>query len=404
VRFGERTDPLKEKAMPDYQFLIVGGGMTADAAVKGIRQIKSSESIGIISNDPHMPYNRPPLTKGLWKGEPFESIERRTPTENVEIHLSRTAVSLDPQRRTVKDDQGATYSYGKLLLATGGRVKRLPNDVEGILYYRTLDDYARLRTLCAEGQSFVVLGSGFIGSEIAAALALNDKSVTMIFPGDGIGSNMYPPRLSYFLNTYYRLKGVEILARDTAAQIERIGKRYRIVTAGGRTLEADGIVAGIGIEPNTDLAISAGLAVNNGIVVDEFMRTSQPHIYAAGDVANFFNPALDKRIRVEHEDNANAMGECAGNNMTGIGIAYKHLPFFYSDLFDLGYEAIGELDAKSEIVEDWKEEFKEGVVYYVNNDRVRGVLLWNRYGLVDEARRLIAEKGPIEGRSLRGRL
>jgi 3-phenylpropionate/trans-cinnamate dioxygenase ferredoxin reductase component len=390
--------------MPDYSYLIVGGGMTADAAVKGIRQLQSSSSIGIISNERHSPYNRPPLSKGLWKGESIDSIMRRRPNENVELHLGCTAVSLDGQRKTVTDDHGTVYTFDKLLLASGGTVRRLPFDVEGIIYYRTLDDYEKLRALCVPGKKFVVIGGGFIGSEIAAALAMNKQAVTMIFPGDGIGSNIYPPRLSYFLNTYFGARGVEILAHETPAAIERVGACYRVTTSGGKILDVDGVVAGIGITPNTTLAESAGLEIANGIVVDEFLRTSHPSIYAAGDAANFYNPALGKRIRVEHEDNANTMGEIAGNNMTGIGIAYKHLPFFYSDLFDLGYEAIGELDAKAAIIEDWSEEFKEGVIYYVNAGRVRGVLLWNKWGLVDEARRLIAEKGPIDTKMLRGRL
>ena len=387
--------------MPEYDYLIVGGGMTADAAVKGIRQMQAAETIGIIAREGHPPYNRPPLSKGLWKGDSVTSIFRRTEEKNVTMHLSCTAVSLDPERRIVTDNLGTTYTYGKLLLATGGKVKRLPFDAEGIIYYRTLDDFERLRALCAKGKSFAVIGGGFIGSEIAAALAMNDASVTMIFPGDGIGSNIYPPRLSYFLNTYFGARGVQILAHESAAAIERIDARYRVTTSRGTVLEVDAVVAGIGIEPNTDLAEAAGLEVNNGIVVDEFLRTSHPGIYAAGDAANFYSAALDKRIRVEHEDNAASMGETAGFNMTGIGVSYRHLPFFYSDLFDLGYEAIGELNAKHEIVEEWKEEFKEGVIYYLNASRVRGVLLWNTWGRVDEARRLIAEKGPFNAKTLR---
>lgn len=398
------TVKRETSAMPDYTYLIIGGGMTADAAVRGIRQIQTEESIGIISSESYLPYNRPPLTKGLWKGDPEDGIRRGTPQDNVEVHLSCTATELDIQRRTVTDNHGRTYSYGKLLLATGGKVRRLANDVPGVIYYRTLDDYHALRASSGEGKSVIVIGGGFIGSELAASLAMNKTSVTMIFPGEGIGSVMYPPRLTYFLNSYYRQKGIELLTQETVEAIESAGGRFRVKTSSGKTREADAVVAGLGIEPNTDLAQAAGLDIDNGIVVDEFLRTSQHGIYAAGDAANFYNPALEKRIRVEHEDNANTMGEIAGNNMTGIGIAYKHLPFFYSDLFDLGYEAIGELNAKLEVIEDWKTEFQEGVIYYVSQGRVRGVLLWNRWGLVDEARRLIAEKGPIESRSLYGRL
>src|SRR5205814_10698378 len=163
-------------------------------------------------------------------------------------------------------------------------------------------------------------------------------------------------------------------------------------------------LAGLGIVPGVELAEQAGLRVDNGIVVDEACRTSQIDIYAAGDVANFTNPALRARLRVEHEDNANTMGRTAGLNMAGRATPYHHLPFFYSDLFELGYEAVGDVDARLETVADWKEAFHEGVVYYMKDGRVRGVLLWNTWGQVDHARALIAEPGPFKPQGLKGRL
>jgi NADPH-dependent 2,4-dienoyl-CoA reductase/sulfur reductase-like enzyme len=390
--------------VPDYKYLIIGGGMTADAAVKGIRRTDPSGTVGIISSEPHLPYARPPLSKGLWKGEPLESIWRSTPTENLTMHLSRTAQRLDRGKKTVFDDGGTSYSYEKLLLAVGGRVRMLPYNVDGIIYFRTLDDYRDLKDLSDRGNRFVVIGGGFIGSEIAAALALNKKSVTMIFPEDGISSRAYPPALSQFLNTFYQSKGVTVLAKDGVAGIVHQGSEFLVTTTSGREVKTDGVVAGIGIQPNVELAQSAGLSIDNGIIVDEFLRTSDPDVYSAGDVANFHNPALDKRIRVEHEDNANVMGETAGRNMAGDPVTYHHLPFFYSDLFEFGYEGVGELDSRHEMVSDWKEEFREGVVYYLNVGRVRGVLLWNTWGQVDAARKLIAEKGPFTAESVRGRL
>jgi 3-phenylpropionate/trans-cinnamate dioxygenase ferredoxin reductase subunit len=178
----------------------------------------------------------------------------------------------------------------------------------------------------------------------------------------------------------------------------------RANASGERVLEADGVVAGIGIEPNVELARAAGLEVENGIVVDASLRTSHPDIFAAGDVASFANPALGVRLRVEHEDNANTMGRMAGRAMTRQSVSYDHLPFFYSDLFELGYEAVGEVDSRLETVADWKEPYREGVVYYLRDGRVRGVLLWNVWEQVDAARRLIAEPGPFRPEDLKGRL
>lgn len=163
-------------------------------------------------------------------------------------------------------------------------------------------------------------------------------------------------------------------------------------------------MAGIGTVPNTDLASAAGLSVENGIEVDERLRTSHPDVFAAGDVASFVAPALGKRIRVEHEDNAVTMGRAAGRSMAGDPSPYTHLPFFYSDLFEMGYEAVGELDPRGELVADWKEPLRKGVVYYLSAGRVRGVLLWNTWDQVDAARALIAQPGPFRAADLVGRL
>jgi NADPH-dependent 2,4-dienoyl-CoA reductase/sulfur reductase-like enzyme len=382
--------------MAEFKYLILGAGMTADAAVRGIRDIDPHGSIGLVGSEKDPPYDRPPLSKGLWKGKPIEKIWRRTEDFDVRLHLGRTVISFDAEKHRLVDEQGEVYSGDKLLLATGGTPRRLPFGGDHILYYRTLADYQRLAQLSANNQEFAVIGGGFIGSEIAAALAMNGKKVTMLFPGDGIGSLVFPHDLSQFLNGFYRDQGVEVLAGEliTGLEVER-GRRV-LYTQSGLRVAADGIVAGIGILPNIELAKQAGLQTGRGILVDENLVTSQPDIYAAGDVAEFFNPALGKRIRVEHEDNANTMGRIAGHNMAGASEPYHHLPFFYSDLFDLGYEAAGELDSRLATVADWEEPFKKGVVYYLNDERVRGVLLWNVWNKIASARQLIAEPGPFK--------
>jgi len=390
--------------MAHYTYLIVGGGMTGDAAVGGIREVDKSGSIGVISAERNPPYNRPPLSKGLWKGQSEEEIWRGTGDQGAELHLGRRASQLDVGDRRVTDDRGATYSFDTLLLATGGTPRRLPFGGDSIIYYRSYDDYRHLRELTERGRRFAVIGGGFIGSELAAALAMNGKSVVMLFPDEGIGARVFPPGLQRFLNDYYRDKGVDVRAGETAAALERKGAGSVLRTKSGEKFEVDGIVAGIGIEPNVDLAKAAGLRVENGVVVDEFLRTDRHEIFAAGDVASFYNPALGKRLRVEHEDNANTMGTAAGRNMAGKDQPYHHLPFFYSDLFDLGYEAVGDLDGRMQTVEDWKEPFREGVVYYLRDGRVRGVLLWNVWEQVDNARKLIAEPGPFRPQDLKGRL
>jgi NADPH-dependent 2,4-dienoyl-CoA reductase/sulfur reductase-like enzyme len=390
--------------MTAYRYLIIGGGMTADAAVRGIRALDADGTIGVIGAEPDPPYNRPPLTKALWKGDPLESIWRKTGDAGIDLHLGRRVTALDLPGKKAIDDHGDDHSFEKLLLATGARPRLLPFGGDAVIYYRTLADYRRVRAVAAKAGPIVVIGGGFIGSEIAAALAMNGCKVTMLFPEDGIGARIFPADLAGYLVKYYREKGVDVRAGEQVADIQASDDRMTVSTRSGFTVKADAVIAGVGVEPNTDLAKTAGLAVEDGIIVDEHLTASLHDVFAAGDVARFMSPALGKRLRVEHEDNALTMGNAAGRAMAGDDAPYTHLPFFYSDLFDLGYEAVGETDPRLEVVADWTTQFREGVVYYLAAGRVRGVLLWGIFGKVDAARQLISDAGPFDARTLKGRL
>ncbi|MGA2112169.1 MAG: FAD-dependent oxidoreductase [Anaerolineales bacterium] len=396
--------------MTDYKYLIVGGGIAADAAVRGIRELDPSGSIGMLSAEPDPPYDRPPLSKGLWKGRPVEKIWRRTADLGVSLHLGRRAVSIERRNREVMDAQGETYRYERLLLATGGTPRRIASAGEGVIYFRTLQDYLALRQIAVPGRRLAVIGGGFIGSELAAAITLAGGRALMIFPEAHIGARVFPAELGAHLDEYYLEKGVELRRGCSLTAIENVASRFRVrirpEAEGGQeeVHEVDGVVAGIGIQPNVELAKQAGLDAGDGIVVDSYLRTTDPLIFAAGDVAAFWNPALGRRLRVEHEDNANTMGMAAGKAMAGQLEEYNHLPFFYSDLFDLGYEAVGELDPRLTVVMDWKDPWREGVIYYLQGERVRGVLLWNVWKQITAARKLIAAPGPFRSEDLIGKL
>jgi NADPH-dependent 2,4-dienoyl-CoA reductase/sulfur reductase-like enzyme len=197
---------------------------------------------------------------------------------------------------------------------------------------------------------------------------------------------------------------VDVVTGDTVTDLQKKGDRFMVRTRNGRLFEVDGVVAGIGIRPNLELARQAGLLLDNGIIVDGQLRASAPDMYAAGDVANFIHTALGKRVRVEHEDNALQMGKLAGRNMAGANETYTHTPMFYSDLFEHGYEAVGEIDSRLETVTDWQEPFNKGTIYYLENGRVRGILLWNIWDQVKNARALLVEAGPLQVADLRERL
>jgi NADPH-dependent 2,4-dienoyl-CoA reductase/sulfur reductase-like enzyme len=383
--------------MESTRYLIVGGGMTGDAAVKGIRERDADGSIVLVSAEQHPPYARPPLTKGLWSGADEAKIWRGTEAAGADLRLGRRIVSLDLDGHRATDDAGNEYTWEKLLLATGGRPRTIPG-AEGVVYYRTLDDYRAVRSRVHDGARAVVIGGGFIGSEIAASLTANGCLVTMIFPEAGISSRVLPAELSAYVTEDYRKRGVEVLTEETVEAAAAVS----VTTGSGRTIEADIVIAGLGLEPAVDLAEAVGLEVDNGIVVDEFGRVAgHEDVFAAGDVASFPVAALGRRFRVEHEDHAKSHGRTVGANMAGANAPYEHLPFFYSDMFDLGYEAVGEVDSRLETLERWQQPNRKGIVAYLDEARrPRGFLYWNVWDHVERGRELISAGAPIDESAL----
>ena len=366
--------------MGAFRYLIVGGGMTADAACRGIRDHDADGSIGLVGEESVAPYARPPLSKALWKGKPEDSIWRGTAELGVELVLGRRIVSLDLDVHTATDDTGESHTYERLLLATGGTPRRVDAWDDGVVYYRTLETYRELQQAAGDGVRAAVVGGGFIGSEIAAALATNGCEVTIAFPDAGVGAKLFPAELAAFVNEYYRSQGVDVRPGRKVESVSREEKAFRVATDDG-AFDADVVVAGLGIVPRTDLAEEAGLEVDDGVLVDEHGRAGgREDVFAAGDVARFPVPVLGGTRRVEHEDHANTHGRAVGANMAGADEPYDHLPFFYSDLFDLGYEAVGDVDSRLDTVAEWAEPNRKGVVCYVEEGKPRGFLLWDVLG------------------------
>lgn len=396
-------------AEQSYAYGIVGAGLAAASAVEGIREVDPQGSILMLGMETALPYDRPPLSKQLWKqGESVDQIYRHDAAfyekSGVTLRLGVQVTKLDAADHAVEDGQGHRYRCGRLLLATGGTPRRLNipgGDLPGISYYRTLGDYEQLRSRARAGMSALVIGGGFIGSEMAAALSLNQLKVTMVFPDAWLVSRVFPEPLGRYLTDQYRARGVNVLTQETVTAIEAQGKGYLARTQSGQAIQADLIVAGIGITPNISLAQSAGLATGNGVVVNERLQTSRPDIYAAGDIAFFPEAVLGPR-RIEHWDTALSQGKQAGRNMAGANEPFTQLPFFFSDLFDFGYEAVGEIDSRLRVFADWKEEHKTGVLYYLDGQQLRGAMMCNMWEKVDAARELIRSGGTISDEQLRG--
>lgn len=382
--------------MITYRYAIVGGGMAAAAAVKGIRRHDRVGSIGLLSMDRYPPYDRPPLSKQLWTGE--KTLEHVWSYGNarslaVTEHLSTQITRLDPAAKRLFDQHGREYGYDKLLLATGGTPITLPTDSARVVCLRTLDDYLAIWRWGQPGQSVVIVGGGFIGAELAAALVRRGATVAMVFPEHGILGRILPRDLSDHVTAGYLTHGVNVAAGETVHLIEDRGAQV-VVRTEHRSLEGQLVVLGLGIRANTQLARDAGLAVDQGIVVNQRGETSAPDIWAAGDAAEIPAPSLNRTVRVEHEDNAVVGGRVAGENMAGGHATQDDLPFFYSDLFDVGFEAVGILRSDLDTVAAWTTPFEEGVIYYRDDaQRVVGVLNWNVWDGVANARRLLG--GPV---------
>jgi NADPH-dependent 2,4-dienoyl-CoA reductase/sulfur reductase-like enzyme len=393
-----------------YTYVIIGAGLAGVSAAKGIRDVDDKGSILLIGNEKEMPYDRPPLSKKLWFGkktveEIFLHDRAFYDSNKVELSLGVAAIDLNVSKKIVKTDKSGNISYSKLLLATGGtpRVLDIPGGtLPEICYYRTLDDYKSIRGLASEGKKAVIIGGGFIGSEIAAALNVNKVDVTMIFPEDYLVQRIFPADLGNAIQKHYAGRGINILNRDLPVSFEKKAGKILTRTKNGNELESDIVIAGIGIVPAVDLAKKAGLRTDNGIVVDEYLKTSDKDIYSAGDNTSFISAATGDRTRVEHWDNSIAQGTAAGKNMAGERVKYDTIPYFFSDLFEFGYEAAGDINSQHETVADWKKEYDTGVVYYLKDDAVRGIMLCNVWEKIDEARELIRGGKKIKPEQLKG--
>ncbi len=389
-----------------FDYLIIGGGVVAAAAAPGIREHDSKGTIGILSADVDPPYHRPPLTKNAWTAPdwnddnlPYDTAE----ATGADIRLDTLVTGIDRDNHQVSTAAGDLIGYGKLLLATGGKPDELdlPAD-DRVVYFRSAADYRTVRSLIGPQQHVVVVGGGYIATEIACALSLQDVIVTIVFSGDTLTGDTLPAELAdqvqqSFLDHGVNLKSGRKVTGGTASEANIV-----LALDDGTDLEADLVVLGLGVSPVVDLAEDAGLEVEDGVVVDEHLRTADERIWAAGDIAQYPDKVLG-RTRVEHVDNANVMGKTVGEIMAGADVSYDHTPFFYTDLYHLGYRAVGSLDASLETLIDWNEDRSAGVVYYLDGEAPVGVLLWNGYGSTDDATKVLADP-PARREDLLGRI
>ncbi|GAA2754175.1 NAD(P)/FAD-dependent oxidoreductase [Amnibacterium kyonggiense] len=363
--------------MTRYEYVIVGGGMIADAAAKGIRELDPDSAILVLGDDPDEPYTRPALSKLIWIDDSFteEKLPLGTSSTGAEVRTGVTVESIDPEAKTVTVE-GETIEYGALLLATGGSPKTIDLPAgDRVIYFRTFADYRHLRALADDRPHVAVVGGSYIGTEIAAALVQNGCRVTLVTPDSVLREKVLPADLAERFQGWFEDAGVEIVPDTRIASGTATDDGVVLTTEGGATIEADVVVLGLGITPNTELAEAAGLVVEDGVVVDEHLRTSNRSVYAAGDVASYPDAILGRR-RIEHVDNARKQGRAVGRAMVGDETPFTYTPYFYSMVFGHRYEAVGTLDSSLETVAAWAEPGEKGTVYYLDGEVVQGVLLW----------------------------
>lgn len=373
--------------MKKSKFMILGGGMVAGYAAKELaaRGLKAGE-LSIVSADSSVPYERPPLSKSFLAGKDTEESIRINPENfygehGIELKLQSEVRGVDAARKTIHFASGETCEFEKLIVATGAVVRKLniPGaELEGVHYLRSMEDSKRIRTHAENARSAVVIGSGFIGMEAAAVLAQKGVSTTMILREDRVWKQFFTPAMSQFFEKYYVQRGVKFARQTNVAAIEGSGGPTAVRLDGDRKIASDLVVAGIGVTPAVAPFTQSGLQIANGVLVNEYLETSHPGIYAAGDVANYQDTIFDKRRRVEHWDNAVSQGQYCARALTGERTPFSHVPYFFSDVFDLSYEFWGDTSLADQVVERGDVTSTSFSVWWLNHGRVVAAFAMNR--------------------------
>src|SRR5215207_4592554 len=392
----------------DQTFVIVGASLAGAKAAETLRGEGYDGRVVLIGAEDQRPYERPPLSKDYLRGEVgrdkvYVHSEGFYAEHDIELRLGRTAVSLNTADGELALDDGERLHYDRLLIATGAEPRRLsiPGDeLDGVLYLRSVEDSDALRDRLDSGGAVVVIGAGWIGAEVAASARQRGLEVTVVDPltvplervlGAEVGGVYRDIHVDHGVQM---LMGTGVEAFDGGAAVERVR------TTDGRELACDFVVVGVGVAPRTALAAQAGLAVDNGILVDKHLQTSAPGVFAAGDAANAHHPFYGERIRVEHWANALHQGPVAARAMLGAPAVYDRLPYFFSDQYDVGMEYAGFARSWDRVVFRGDPATREFIAFWLVEDRVVAGMNVNVWDVSDPIQRLIRERISVDGRRL----
>jgi len=386
--------------------------MVAGYAAKELagRGLKPGE-LAIISGEHEVPYERPPLSKGFLAGKDDEAGIRINPADfyrnhAIELLLGETVTAIDTERRALKLKSGKDHFFDNLIIATGAtpRALTIPGaELNGIFYLRSLEDSKRIREHAARAKHAIVLGAGFIAMEVTAVLAQAGIETTMVVRSDRVMKNVFTPAMSRMFEQYFSGRGVGFLTQSEVKEARGDGAIASVVLSDGTVRRCDLLVAGIGVEPVTKFLDGSGLEIDNGVVVNQNLETSVPGIYAAGDVANYYDTLYGVRRRVEHWDNAVSQGQHCARTVTGDRSPFVHVPYFFSDVFDLSYEYWGDSSGAEQTVERGDPDSTSYSVWWLKNDRLVAAFAMNRPDAERQAApKWIESKKPITAYEIKG--
>jgi 3-phenylpropionate/trans-cinnamate dioxygenase ferredoxin reductase subunit len=392
-------------------FIIVGGGMAGAIAAQTLREEGFDGKLTLVGQEHHDPYERPPLSKEYLQGKAdresiFVHPDPWYAEHAVELRLGSAVTSLDPASRILTTATGTPLSYDKLLLATGSRPRSLEvpgADLDGVYYLRNVEDSERLKIKFAQAKRAVIIGAGWIGLETAAAARAAGLDVTLLVSGDLPLEHVLGPEVAPIFAELHRSHGVNLRYRTAAAELSGgQGKATGVVLSDGTRIDADMIIVGIGAIPRTELAAEASLKIDNGIVVDEHLRTSDPDIFAAGDIAHAYNPRLGRHIRVEHWANARRQGAIAAKSMLGKDAVHVRPSYFFTDQYDLSMEYTGDIGPAGydRVIFRRYADSSQVIVFWLYEQRIQAGMNINIWDVADDIERLILSARPIDADDL----
>jgi 3-phenylpropionate/trans-cinnamate dioxygenase ferredoxin reductase component len=389
-------------------FVIVGAGLAGGGAAATLREEGFDGRVVLIGAERQPPYERPPLSKEYLRGESsFERALVQPPgfygENGIETRFGARATRVDAADKVVELDDGERVAYDRLLVTTGGRNRRFPVpglDLEGIYSLRTVADSDCIRAEAVPGRKAVVVGMGFIGSEVAASLRRSGVDVVVVDRNEVPLRRVLGEEVGGVIEGIHREHGVSMIFEDTVAAFEGAGRVERVTTARGRRIECDFVVVGLGVEPVTDLLADTGAGIDNGVVVDEYLRTGVEGIYAAGDVANHYHPVFERRIRVEHWQNALEQGPAAARNMLDRDEPYDEIPWFWSDQYEHNLQYAGFHTQWDELVVRGSMEERNFVAFYRKDRRILAAVALNRGRDLRHSMPLIRAREPVDAARL----